>query len=186
MSGRTARTIRIFSLEVSPNLVLLNIRKLDFHEFRHFLNVTSSQNTFKWAPNGGPKGPLPWDPLGSQGSPPMGSLGLPRVPSPGIPWAPKGSPPMGSLGLPRVPLPWGVRDPLPWDPLGSQGFPLPWVPSHGIPLGSQGSPPMGSHPTSPSIFVRPGRILTTKEVTRGFLARSHIFEKYVGEISRKK
>ena len=40
---------------------------------------------------------------------------------------------MGSLGLPRVPLPWGVRDPLPWDPLGSQGFPLPWVPSHGIP-----------------------------------------------------
>ena len=52
-------------------------------------------------------GPLPWDPLGSQGSPPMGSLGLlPRVPSHGILWAPKGSPPMGSLGLPRVPLPW--------------------------------------------------------------------------------
>ena len=112
-------------------------------------------------------------------------MGAPRVPSHGIPWAPKGplpwdplgsqgSPPMGSLGLPRVPLPWGVRDPLPWDPLGSQGFPLPWVPSHGIPLGSQGSPPMGSHPTSPSIFVRPGRILTTKELTRGFLARSHI------------
>ena len=35
-------------------------------------------------PNGGPKGPLPWDPLGSQG-----------FPSHGIPWAPKGSPPMG-------------------------------------------------------------------------------------------
>ena len=98
MSGRTARTIRIFSLEVSPDLVLLNIRKLDFHHFRHFLNVTSSQNTFKWAPNGGP-----------------------RVPSHGIPWAPKGSPPMG------------VRDPLPCDPVGSQGFPLPWVPSHGVP-----------------------------------------------------
>ena len=78
---------------------------------------------------------------------------------------------MGSLGLPRVPLPWGVRDPLPWDPLGSQGFPLPWVPSHGIPLGSQGSPPMGSHPTSPSIFVRPGRILTTKELTRRLFSK---------------
>ena len=151
MSGRTARTIRNFSLEVSLDLVLLNIRKLNFHDFRHFLKVTSSQQTFKLAPNGGPKGPFPWDPLGSQGSPPM-----------------------GSLGLSRVPLPWGVRDPLPWDPLGSQGFPLPWVPSHGIPLGSQGSPPMGSHPTSPSIFVRPGRILTTKELTRGFLARSHL------------
>ena len=88
---------------------------------------------------------------------------------------PQGSPPMGSLGLPRVPLPWGVRDPLPWDRLGSQGFPLPWVPSHGIPLGSQGSPPMGSHPTSPSFFVRPGRKLTTKELTRGFLARSHVW-----------
>ena len=159
MSGRSARTLRNFSLEVSPNLVLLNIRKLDFRDFRLFLKVTSSQNTFKWAPKGGPKGPLPWDPLGSQGVPlPWGS----GTPSHGIPWAPKGSPPMGGPG------------PLPWDPLGSQGFPLPWVPSHGIPLGSQGSPPMGSHHTSPSIFVRPGRILTTKELTRGFLARSHI------------
>ena len=131
MSRRTARTIRIFSLEVSPDLVLLNIRKLDFHDFRYFLKVTSSQNTFKLAPNEGPKGPLPRDPLAPMGGP--------------------GPPPMGSLGLP-----------------------LPWVPSHGIPLGSQGSPPMGSHPTSPSIFVRPGRILTTKELTRGLLARSHI------------
>ena len=110
VSGRTARTIRIFSLEVSPDLVLLNIRKLDFHDFRYFLKVTSSQNTFKWAPN--------------EAS---------RVPSHGIPWAPKGSPPMGgpgpppmgSLGLPRVPSPMG---PLPWDPFG-----LPRVPSHGIP-----------------------------------------------------
>ena len=110
MSGRTARTIRIFSLEVSPDPVLLNIRKLDFHDFRHFLKVASSQNTFKWAPNGGPKGPLPWDPLGSQGFPSHGGLG----PSP-----------MGSLGLPRVPSPMG---PLPWDPFG-----LPRVPTHGIP-----------------------------------------------------
>jgi hypothetical protein len=59
----------------------------------------------------GIKSPLPRDPLGSQGSPPMGSLGLPRVP------------PMGSLGLPSVPLPW--------DPLCSQGFP---------PMGSLGLP----------------------------------------------
>ena len=118
MSGRSARTRRIFSLEVSPDLVLLNMRKLDFHDFRNFLKVTSSQNTFKWTPNEG----LP--------------MRAPRVPSHGIPWAPKGSPPMG------------VQEPLPWDPLGSRGFPLPWVPSHGIPLGSQGSPPMGSpHPT---------------------------------------
>ena len=144
MSRRTAQTIRIFSLEVSPDLVLQNIRKLDFRDFRHFLKVTSSQNTFKWAPNGGPKGPLPWDPLGSQGFPSHGGPG-----------------------------------PLPWDPLGSQGFPLPWVPSHGIPLGSQGSPPMGSHPTSPSIVVRPGRKLTTKELARGFLARSHMQHAYV-------
>ena len=105
MSGRTARTIRIISLEVSPDLVLLNIRKLDFHDFRHFLEVASSQNTFKWAPKGGPKGPLPWDPLGSQ------------VP---LPWG-SGTPPMGSLGLPRVPLPW--------DPFG-----LSRVPSHGVPI----------------------------------------------------
>ena len=64
-----------------------------------FLKLTSAQNTFKWAPNGGPKGPLPWDPLGSQGSPPMGPLGLPRVPSHGIPWAPKSPPtPNGVFG----------------------------------------------------------------------------------------
>ena len=105
MSGRSARTIRIFSLEVSPDLVSLNIRELDFHDYRHFLKVTSSQNTFQWAPNGGPKGLLPWDPLGSQGFPSHGGSG---TPSHGIPWAHKGSlshgsPPMGSLGLPRVP-----------------------------------------------------------------------------------
>ena len=98
MSGKTARTIRIFSLEVSPNLVLPNIRKLDFHDFRHFLKVTSSQNTFEWAPNGGPKGPLPWDPLGSQGLP------VPWVPSHGIPLGSQGSPPMGSLPIQTRPF----------------------------------------------------------------------------------
>ena len=126
MSGRTARTIRIFSLEVSPDLVLLNIRKHDFHDFRFFLKVTSSQNTFKWAPNGGPKGPshgipwapkgpLPWDPLGSQGFPSHGGSG---TPSHGIPWVPKGSlshgsPPMGSLWAPKGPLPWDPTPPPP-------------------------------------------------------------------------
>ena len=110
MSGRTVRTIRIFSLEVSPDLVLLNIRRLDFHDF---LNVSSLQNSFTRAPNGGPKGPLPCDPLGSQGFPSYGGSG---TPSHGIPWAPKGSlshgsSPMGSL----------------WDPFG-----LPRVPSHGV------------------------------------------------------
>ena len=104
MSRRTARTIRNFSLEVSPDLVLLNIRKLDFHDFHHFLKVTSSQNTFKLAPNGGPKGPLPWDPLGSQGSPPMGSLGLARVRSQGfpLPWVPSHGIPLGSQGSPPM------------------------------------------------------------------------------------
>ena len=53
MSKRTARTIRIFSLEVSPNLVLLNIRKVDFHDFGNYWKVTSSQNgpkTFLFVP----------------------------------------------------------------------------------------------------------------------------------------
>ena len=88
----------------------------------------------------------------------------------------QGSHPMGSPGLPRDSLPWGIQDPLPCDPLGSQGFPLPWVPSHGIPLNYQGSPPMGSHPTSPYFFVWPGRKSTAKELTRSFLARSLIEE----------
>ena len=47
MSKRTGRTIRIFSLEVSPNLVLLNIRKVDFHDFWNYWKVTSSQNGLK-------------------------------------------------------------------------------------------------------------------------------------------
>ena len=134
------RTIRIVSLEVSPYLVLLNIRKVDLQNFRYFLKVTSSQNTFKWAPNESPKGPLPWLPLGSQGFPSHGGSG---TPSHGIPWAPKGSlshgsPPMGSL--------WAPKGPLPWDPT------------------------LSNRP----IFVRPGKKITTKELTRGFLARSHL------------
>ena len=108
--------------------------------------------------------------MGPQGSPPMGSLGLPRV---SLRWDH-----LGSQGFLSHWIPWVPKGSLPWDPLGSQGFPLPWVPSHGIPLGSQGSPPMGSHPTSPSFFVRPGRKLTTKELTRGFLARSHVCVHY--------
>jgi hypothetical protein len=83
---------------------------------------------------------IPWNALGSEGSPPMGSLGVPRVRSYGISWVPKGQgvPPMGLLGsqgsrpmgclrlprvpslrLPRVPshgIPWGHLGPLPWDP----------------------------------------------------------------------
>ena len=47
MPRRTARTTRIFSLEVSLNLVLLNIRKVDFHDFGNYWNVSSSQNGVK-------------------------------------------------------------------------------------------------------------------------------------------
>ena len=47
MSRRTARTIRNFSLEVSPNLVLLDIRKVDFHDFVNYWKVTSSQRCLK-------------------------------------------------------------------------------------------------------------------------------------------
>ena len=119
-------------------------KKTRCFDFHHFLKVTSSQNTFKWAPNGGPKGPLPWDPLGSQGSLTMGSLGLPRVPLPWDPLGSQGSPPMGSLGLPRAPLPW--------DLLGSQGSPpmgslwLPRVPSPGIPWAPKGPLPWCKQP----------------------------------------
>ena len=43
MSKRTTHTIRIFSLEVSPNLVLLDVRKVDFHDVWNYWEVTSSQ-----------------------------------------------------------------------------------------------------------------------------------------------
>ena len=69
-----------------------------------FSKVTSSQNIVKWVPNGSPKGPLPWDPLDSQGFPSHGGVWDP------LPWDP-----LGSQGFP-----------LPWTPsygisLGSQG-----------------------------------------------------------------
>ena len=44
MSGRSARTIRNFSLEVSPDLVLLNIRKSTFQH----LTVNLNLNVLKW------------------------------------------------------------------------------------------------------------------------------------------
>ena len=47
MSGRSARTIRNFSLKISPDLVLLNIRKVDYHDFGNYWKVTSSQNGLK-------------------------------------------------------------------------------------------------------------------------------------------
>jgi len=39
--------IRVSSLKVSPNLVLLNIRKVDVHDFWNYWKVTSSQNGLK-------------------------------------------------------------------------------------------------------------------------------------------
>ena len=53
MSGRSARTIRNFSLEVSQDLVLLDIRKSTFQHLTVNWKVTSSQNglkTFLFAP----------------------------------------------------------------------------------------------------------------------------------------
>ena len=47
MSGRSARTIRNFSLEVSPVLVLLDIGKVDFHDFGNYWKASSSQNGLK-------------------------------------------------------------------------------------------------------------------------------------------
>ena len=38
MSGRSARTIRNFSLELSPDLVLPNVGQVDFHDFRKHWN----------------------------------------------------------------------------------------------------------------------------------------------------
>ena len=43
---RTDHTI-FCSLEVSPNLVLLNIRKVDVQDFGNYWNVASSQNGLK-------------------------------------------------------------------------------------------------------------------------------------------
>ena len=38
MSGRSARTIRNFSLELSPDLVLPNVGQVDFHDVRKYWN----------------------------------------------------------------------------------------------------------------------------------------------------
>ena len=47
MSGRSALTIRNFSLEFSPDLVLPNVVQVDFHDFWKYWTVTSSQNGLK-------------------------------------------------------------------------------------------------------------------------------------------
>ena len=47
MSARTAKSIRIFSLEVSPDLVLLDVRKVDLHDFGNYVTVASSKNGLK-------------------------------------------------------------------------------------------------------------------------------------------
>ena len=52
VSKRTARTPRICSIEVSPDLVLLNIRKVGFHDFQSYWEIASSQKC-----PGGPRGP---------------------------------------------------------------------------------------------------------------------------------
>ena len=50
MSGRSARTIRNFSLELSPNLVLQDMGKVDFHDFWKYGKVASSQIASKMVP----------------------------------------------------------------------------------------------------------------------------------------
>ena len=47
MSGRSARTIRNFSLELSWDLVLPNVGQVDFYAFGNYWTVASSQNGFK-------------------------------------------------------------------------------------------------------------------------------------------
>ena len=61
MSGRSARSIRNFSLERSPNLVLPNVGQVDFHDFGNSWKVTSSQIASKMVP-GDPQWSLdaPW------------------------------------------------------------------------------------------------------------------------------
>ena len=47
MSGRSARTLRNFSLELSQDLVLPNVGQVDFHDFGKYWEVASSQNGLK-------------------------------------------------------------------------------------------------------------------------------------------
>ena len=47
MSGRSARTIRNFSLELSPNLVLPNVGQVDFDDFRKHWNFNVLEMALK-------------------------------------------------------------------------------------------------------------------------------------------
>ena len=47
MSGRSARTIRNFSLELWQDLVLHGIRKSTFHNFRKYWNINVPEMAFK-------------------------------------------------------------------------------------------------------------------------------------------
>ena len=47
MSGRSARTIRNFSLELSPDLVLPNVGQVDFHDFRKYWNFNVLEMALK-------------------------------------------------------------------------------------------------------------------------------------------
>ena len=170
------------------------------------MKVTSSQNTFKWAPNGGPKGPLPWDPLGSQGFP------LPWVPSHGIPLGSQGSPLMGSHPTPSQRIPkrmdelitqqfnyviaglqmGSFKGPLSWDPLVPKGSPPMGVrvSSHGIPWAPKGSPSHGSPPMgslSGLLLVNLGFWISRfSDFRLSIFLFAFFVEQYVGVISRNK
>ena len=47
MSGRSARTIRNFYLNLSPDLVLPNVGQVDFHDFRKHWNFKVLEMTLK-------------------------------------------------------------------------------------------------------------------------------------------
>ena len=47
MSGRSARTIRNFSLELWQDLVLPNVGQVDFHDFRKYLNFNVLEMALK-------------------------------------------------------------------------------------------------------------------------------------------
>ena len=47
VSGRSARTIRNFSLELSPDLVLPNVGQVDFHDFRKYWNFNVLEMVLK-------------------------------------------------------------------------------------------------------------------------------------------
>ena len=47
MSGRSARSIRNFSLELSQDLVLPNVGQVDFHDFRKYWNFNVQEMALK-------------------------------------------------------------------------------------------------------------------------------------------